>query len=132
MTQPSSHGTASSGTARTQVTLSRTDASDVGQRQIYARVDDAPTRVLLFGDSHTQDVVPGVHQLRANNTLFWKRVEFTIQPGQQIDFVLINRAGAFGLGLLALLGVAPLSLVIERRTPGSISQTIETANVPEP
>jgi hypothetical protein len=87
----------------------------VGQRQIFARIDDAPTRVLLFGDSHTQDVVPAVHRLRANNSLFWKRLEFTIQPGQQIDFVLINRAGAFAIGLLALLGVAPLSLTIKRR-----------------
>jgi hypothetical protein len=55
--------------------------------------------------------------LRANNTLSWKRVEFTVEPGQRIDFVLISRGGAFALGLLALLGAAPLSLVIERRTP---------------
>jgi hypothetical protein len=69
--------------ARTQVTLSRTDATDVGQRQIFARVDDAPTHVLLFGDSHTQDVVPGVHQLRANNTLFWTRVEPRSSPASR-------------------------------------------------
>jgi hypothetical protein len=116
MNQPSSQTTAPSGAVRSQVTFTRTDPTDVRQRQIYARVDDGPTRVLLFGDSCTQDVAPGVHQLRANNTLFWKRVEFTIEPGQEIEFVLINRAGAFALGLLALLGVAPLSLVIEQRT----------------
>lgn len=118
MNQPTNQETASPNAAPTQVTLSRTHKSDVGQRQIFARVDDAPTCVLNFGQSCTQDVVPGVHQLRANNTLFWKRLEFTIEPGQQIDFVLINRAGAFGLMLLATLGVAPLSLVIERRPLG--------------
>jgi len=99
----------------TRVTLSRTDATDVGQREIFARIDDAPTRRLLFGESYSEDVAPGSHELRANNTLFWKRVTFTIEPGESIEFALINRGGAFAIGLLALLGVAPLSLTIERR-----------------
>jgi hypothetical protein len=115
VTARTGQGTESPGPTRARVTLSRTDVSDVGQREIFARIDDAPTRRLLAGDSWTQDVAPGVHQLRANNTLFWKRVEFTAEPGEQIEFVLIDRAGAFAVGLLALLGVAPLSLTIERR-----------------
>jgi hypothetical protein len=115
MDQLTSQGTESPDAARAHVTLSRTYASDVGQREIFARIDDSPTRRLLAGDSCTQDVAPGVHQLRANNTLFWKRVVFTAEPGEHIDFMLINRGGAFAIGLLALLGVAPLSLTIERR-----------------
>jgi hypothetical protein len=111
---------ASPRTVGTRVTLSRTDATDVGQREIFARIDDAPTRRLLFGESYSEDVAPGSHELRANNTLFWKRVTFTIEPGELIEFALINRGGAFAIGLLALLGVAPLSLTIERRAqPGA-------------
>jgi hypothetical protein len=102
-------------TAPGRVTLSRTDATDVGQREIFARIDDGPTRRLQFGDAVTEEVAPGPHRLRANNTLFWKRVDFTLEPGDQIEFVLINRASAWALGFLALLGVAPLSLTIERR-----------------
>ena len=102
---------------RTQVTLSRTDKADVGQREIFARIDDGPTCRLRFGDGYTEEVPPGPHQLRANNTLFWKRVNFTIEPGERIEFALINRGGAFAIGLIALFGVAPLSLTIERRTP---------------
>jgi len=108
--------------ARARVTFSRTDPTDVGQRQIYVRLDDAPAHTLLAGGSCAEDVEPGVHRLRANNTLFWKRVMFAVAPGEQVEFVLINRAGAVAMGLLALLGVAPLSLVIERRTP-SAAQT---------
>jgi len=81
------------------------------------RIDDGPTRRLRFGDACTEDVAPGPHQLRANNTLFWKRVPFTIEPGAHMEFALINRGGALAIGMLALLGVAPLSLTIERRTP---------------
>ena len=73
-----------------QVTFSRTDPTDVGQRQIYVRVDEAPTRTLRFGESHTEVVTPGSHRLHANNTLFWKRVAFTIEPGEEIEFALIN------------------------------------------
>jgi hypothetical protein len=119
---PASPAAAASRTGRTQVTLSRTEATDVGQREIFARIDDTPTRRFRFGDAWTEDVAPGAHQLRVNNTLFWKRVTFTIEPGEHIEFVLINRGGAFAIGMLALLGVAPLSLTIERRTRGPVDE----------
>ncbi|HKV98825.1 MAG TPA: hypothetical protein VJN96_03315 [Vicinamibacterales bacterium] len=98
-----------------RVTLSRTDRADVQQRQIYARLDDGPSHTLIFGDAITLEIPAGDHRLRANNTLFWKQVAFSLEPGDQIEFVLINRAGLLGFGFLALLGVAPLTLSIERR-----------------
>jgi len=61
-------------------------------------------------------VTAGSHVLRANNTLFWKRVPFTIEPGEHLEFSLINRAGRLTLGFLAVMGVAPLYLDIERRS----------------
>jgi hypothetical protein len=97
------------------VTLSRTDATDVQHRQIYVRVDDGPSHTLVFGDKVTVDIPPGQHLLRANNTLFWKRVAFSVAAGEAVEFAVINRSGVFGLGLLAMLGVAPLTLSIERR-----------------
>lgn len=101
--------------ASARITLSRTDSTDVQQRQIYARIDDGPSHTLVFGNTVTLEVPPGDHRLRANNTLYWKTVTFSVAAGQQVEFALINRSGVFGLGFLALLGVAPLSLAIERR-----------------
>lgn len=98
-----------------RVTLSRTDSTDVQQRQIYVRLDDRPSHTLIFGDSITLEISPGRHELRANNTLFWKRVAFSVTAGERVEFALINRAGLLGFGLLALLGVSPLTLSIERR-----------------
>lgn len=98
-----------------RVTLSRTDSTDVRHRQIYARLDDGPSYSLIFGNAVTVEVPAGDHVLHVNNTLFWKRVAFFVAPGQQIEFALINRSGFFGFGFLALLGVAPLTLAIERR-----------------
>ena len=98
------------------VTLSRRHNSDVQQRQIVARIDNEPPLTLLYGAAVTVEVQPGAHLLRANNTLFWKRLRFGIEPGEHLEFILINRSGRLSLGLLAVLGVAPLYLRIERRS----------------
>jgi hypothetical protein len=70
----------------------------------------------MFGQTVTFEVKPGLHVLRANNTLFWKKVSFAVEPGEHLEFVLINRAGRLTIGFLALMGVAPLYLTIERRS----------------
>jgi hypothetical protein len=98
-----------------RVTVSRTDARDVQQRQIYARIDDTATRTLMFGDSFTVDVAPGAHTLKVNNTLYWKSVQFTVEPGEHVEFALINQSSRLSFGFLAVLGAGPLRLVIERR-----------------
>lgn len=100
---------------RALVTISRDHANDSQQRQVIARIDDSPSATLVYGDRVTVEVPPGSHVLRANNTLFWKRARFTIEAGEHLEFVLINRAGRMTLGLLAVMGVAPLFLDIERR-----------------
>lgn len=84
---------------------------------MYARVDDAPNHVLMFGDTITIDVAPGPHRLRTNNTLFWKSVTFSVEPGEHVEFMLINRCIWDGMrGLLEFFaGAVPLRLQIERR-----------------
>jgi hypothetical protein len=101
---------------RCHVTFSRQHQADARQRQVLVRLDEGPTSALMFGDRITVEVDPGSHTLRANNTLFWKRVPFTIEPGEHLEFTLINRAGRLTLGFLAVMGVAPLYLDIERRS----------------
>lgn len=114
--------TSPSPTAR--VTVSRKDDRDVQQRQIYARIDDTAQRTLMFGDSFTLDVEPGAHTLKVNNTLYWKSVPFTVEPGEHVEFALINVSSKLSFGFLAMLGAGPLKLLVERRparsaAPGS-------------
>lgn len=101
---------------RAFVTFRRDHEADAKQRQVMVSVDGQPATTLMYGDRVTIEVPPGHHLLRANNTLFWKRVPFSIEPGEHLEFVLINRAGRLTLGFLALIGVAPLYLDIERRS----------------
>jgi hypothetical protein len=98
------------------VTISRQHDTDARTRQVIARIDDGEPRTLMFGDAVTVEVPPGRHLLRANNTLVWKRVAFAAEPGEHLEFELINRPGRFMLGFLAIMGVAPLFLRIEKRS----------------
>lgn len=100
--------------ASARVLIRRTHVDDVGQRQIYVRVDDGPTHTLLHGQSAMVNVEPGPHVLHANNTLFWKTVRFEAGADEEIDFVVVNKAGWASFGLLALFGVGPLALVIQQ------------------
>ncbi|MCC7007915.1 MAG: hypothetical protein IT184_03790 [Acidobacteria bacterium] len=98
-----------------RVTIARTSADDVQQRQVIVSIDDGPKATLLFGDTVTFTVDPGEHVLRTNNTLVWKKTPFSVQPGESVEFAVANRATRFTLGFLSLLGVAPLYLTIERK-----------------
>jgi hypothetical protein len=100
------------------VTLTRAANGDAKQRQVLARIDDGEVATLMWGDAVTRAVQPGRHVLRANNTLVWKRLEFSIEPGEHVEFELINRPGKLTLGFLAVLGVAPLYLTVEERSRG--------------
>lgn len=111
--------TPSHGPTASRVTLARTDDRDGRQRQVLARIDGGPTTTLMYGDRHEVTLEPGAHLLKVNNTLVWKRVPFEVSPGEHVEFLLINRPGRFTLSFLALLGVAPLYLEVERRTKAS-------------
>ena len=54
--------------------------------------------------------------MRVHNTLFRKRIDFSIAAGEQIEFNLINAAPGWSGGLATVLGWAPLRLTIEART----------------
>jgi hypothetical protein len=98
------------------VTISRRHDADARTRQVIVTLDERPPQTLMFGDAFTLEVHAGEHVLRANNTLFWKKVVFALEPGEHLEFVIINKPGRLTLGFLALLGVSPLYLTIEKRT----------------
>jgi hypothetical protein len=101
---------------RTAVTICRTHRRDIGIRHVVVRLDDGPKTTLLFGESVTIDVKPGSHHLRVHNTLFWKNIDFVLETGEHLEFMVINRGGAWTFGLLAWLGASPLFLTVQQRS----------------
>lgn len=69
---------------------------------------------LLFGQAVSREVAPGVHRMRAHNTLFWKTLAVQLHDGDHARFTVINRAGPGSFSLLGLFGAGPLYLTFER------------------
>src|ERR671913_1193826 len=84
------------------VTLTRTSESDFKSRQLVASIDGVPLGNMLWGDSVTCELEPGPHRLRVHNTLVWKTEDFSLAPGEQTFFELINRPGRGTLAMTVL------------------------------
>ena len=91
-------------------------AGDAGQRQVYVDLDGERIATLLDRQSISLDIAPGAHRIKLNNTLVTKTVEFTAAAGETVHYHFANRPGRFVLPFLALMGVAPLFLKVERVT----------------
>ena len=99
----------------TLLTVERTSDTDVQHRQVIVSIDDQPFATLLFGKSETKPIAPGRHRLKAYNTLVWKTIEFDVADGEHARFQVINRPGKWTYPMVALLGVGPIYLTIERK-----------------
>jgi hypothetical protein len=97
-----------------RVTVERNGSDDVRTRQVVVSLDGERLATLLFGERTTRDISPGHHRLRAHNTLVWKTVDFDAAPGEHVSFRVVNRAGLGSMALVALLGVGPLFVKVER------------------
>lgn len=96
------------------VTITRTSQEDFGSRQVVVSIDGESVATLLWGDSVTRELPPGPHRLRVHNTLVWKTLEFTLGPGEQLFFEVVNHAGRGTWLMMLVLGVGPLYVTIRR------------------
>ena len=104
------------------LTVRRDDAGDIGYREIYLSLDGESIGVLFFGQTITKEIEPGPHVLKAHNTLARKSVNFTVQVGDHVRFLALNRPGWSTYSTLALivgfLGAGPLYLTLTREEDG--------------
>ena len=77
-------------------------------------IDGKPLFTLLNGQWATREIAPGPHTLKAYNTLISKTIDFMIEPGGHVEFLTANIAGRWAFSALALLGVGPMGLLLER------------------
>ena len=61
----------------------------------------------------SREVAPGRHRVEVWNTLVRKRLDVDLAPGEHARFSTANRAG-FGAWMIALLGVGPIYVTLER------------------
>jgi hypothetical protein len=99
-----------------RLTVERNGPDDVRTRQVVVSLDGARIATLLFGERTTLEIPAGDHRLRVHNTLVWKTVEFAARANEHVRFRVVNRAGLGSMTLVALLGVGPMFVKIERLT----------------
>ena len=98
------------------LTFSRTSLKDIGQREVFISLDGQELAIMKFGDTVTRPVAPGPHLVRIHNTLFWKKIELDLQPGDHAAFQIVNRSGWGTYALASVLGAGPIYLDIHRVT----------------
>ena len=105
------------------ITARRQSTEDVGYREIIVSLDGESLGILRHGGTITRETTPGAHRLQAHNTLFLKRLEFTLAVGEHAGFMAINRAGSGVYSVLAFftrfLGAGPFYLTFEREEAGA-------------
>ena len=99
-----------------QLTISRHDADDFQDRQIYLFVDDEPWGKVRYGQTVTRDVAPGAHRVRAFNTLFSKTLAVDVTPGQHLRLKTGNGFPRAGWLLMMVLHVTYLLVRLERES----------------
>jgi len=99
-----------------RLTVERNGPDDVRTRQMVVSLDGARIATLLFGERTTLEISAGDHRLRVHNTLVWKTVPFAARANEHVRFRVVNRAGLGSMTLVALLGVGPMFVKIERLT----------------
>src|SRR5262245_40666560 len=100
------------------LTLRRTAADDIQERELYASLDGRRIAILLYGDVATLSIAPGHHELRVHNTLSRKKIEFDAQPGQHIQFRTANVPGKGFAYWAFFVGAALMWTVLEREEDG--------------
>ena len=101
------------------LTVRRTSAEDIKERELYVSLDRERLGILRYGDSATISIPPGRHELRVHNTLSRRKAEFDAQPHQHIRFKLANVPGKGVAYWAFFIGAALFWTVVEREDDGA-------------
>lgn len=107
----------------TRLTIHRTSSLDEQTRQIICALDGKRFGQVLYGEALTCEIAPGLHVLRAHNTLVWKTLTFEAEPGGHVHFTVWNKALLGYFAMLAFLGSAPLGLGVAAGPPDVLEAT---------
>ena len=95
--------------------ITRDHPQDIQDRPVYLWIDgDKWEGVLRYGATFTRDLAPGLHTVKAHNTLFSHKVEFDAAPGETIRFRCENGLTGGGMLMVLMMGAAYLRVRLTR------------------
>lgn len=97
-----------------QLTVTRNNASDFQDRQVYLYVDGELWGKVRYGKPLTREIPPGRHQVRAFNTLFSDTMQIDAGPGEHVRLRCSNTLGKGGWIMMVIWQIAALKVTLER------------------
>ena len=97
-----------------QLTVTRLNARDFQDRQVFLYVDGELWGKVKYGKPLSRDIPPGRHQVRAFNTLFSDTINIDAGPGEHVKLRCSNTLGKGGWIMMVLWQIAALRVKLER------------------
>jgi len=97
-----------------QLTVTRNNAGDFQDRQVYLYVDGEMVGKVKYGKPLSREIPPGRHSIRAFNTLFSDTIEIDAGPGEHVKLRCSNTLGKGGWIMMVLWQIAALRVRLER------------------
>lgn len=97
-----------------QLTVTRNNASDFQDRQVYLYVDGELWGKVKYNKPLSREIPPGRHKVRAFNTLFSDTIEIDAGPGEHVRLRCSNTLGKGGWIMMVIWQIAALRVRLER------------------
>jgi len=97
-----------------QLTVTRNNASDFQDRQVYLYVDGELWGKVKYGKPVSREIPPGPHKVRAFNTLFSHTIDIDAVAGEHVKLKCTNGLGRGGWIMMVIWQVAALRVKLER------------------
>jgi hypothetical protein len=98
----------------TTIVVSRSSRGDFQDRQIYLWIDDQALGKIRYGEAITRTIEPGVHKVRAFNTLFTREITVEAAPGEEVRLKCGTGMPTAGWLMMVFLHVTYLRVWLER------------------
>ncbi|RYG37454.1 hypothetical protein EON81_06685 [bacterium] len=96
------------------VRVSRTSSRDIGIRSLELFVDDEYIADIPFEGTHTLELKPGTHTLKASNRLYKRTLDLNLRAGETVDVSVGNILQGAMTILTSVFGTGPYKVFIER------------------
>ena len=98
----------------TTIVVCRRSPRDFQDRQIYLWIDDEPLGKIRYGQAISRTIEPGIHKVRAFNTLLTRELTVHAAPGEQVRLNCGTGMPTAGWLMMIFLHVTYLRVWLER------------------
>ena len=98
----------------TTIVVSRNSPGDFQDRQIYLWIDGEALGKIRYGYAISKTIEPGVHTVKAYNTLFTREITIEAAPGEEVRVKCGTGMPAVGWLMMMFLHVTYLRVWLER------------------